>query len=63
MKALAFVLLLGACAPLVSQPAVCKGTAADRDALTAALLADGGPESLMAGQVLIARLDAFCDGA
>ena len=47
------------CAP-ASQVALCEGTAADRDALADALLEDGGDTSVVAGERLIARLDAGC---
>ena len=54
-------LLLSGCAS-VSVPAICKGTEGPRDALTIALLADGGPQSTVAGANLIAKLDAGCGG-
>lgn len=41
--------------------AVCDATAADRTALAAALVADGGPSSMAAGRTLISRLDAGCN--
>ncbi len=44
----------------VSQNAICDATVKDRDALTVALLEDGGDASLVAGQNLIAKLDAGC---
>ena len=53
------MLLLSGCVS-VSAPAICKGTERPRDALTAALLADGGPQSTVAGANLIAKLDAGC---
>lgn len=41
--------------------AVCDATASDRTALAAALVADGGPNSMAAGRTLISRLDAGCN--
>ena len=43
-----------------SQPAICEGTASATDAHAAALVADGGPRSLVTGDLLIAQLDAGC---
>ena len=43
-----------------SQPAICTATANDRDALASALQMDGGDLSVVAGQHLIAKLDAGC---
>jgi hypothetical protein len=46
--------------PATSADAICRGTAAARDNLAAALLADAGDRSLVAGDTLIALLDAGC---
>lgn len=61
-------LFLAAMLPLIVsgctavQPvAVCDATAGDRQALAAALVADGGPNSMAAGRTLISRLDAGCN--
>ncbi len=51
--------LVTSCAS-VSQNAICDATIKDRDALTQALLLDGGDVSVVAGQNLIAKLDAGC---
>ena len=53
------LMLCSACVS-ASQPALCSATANDRDALASALAADGGPRSLVAGQHLIAKVDAGC---
>ena len=64
MKPLLLTLTLGTlatgCAP-ASQVAICDGTAVERDALADALLEDGGDASVVAGERLIARLDAGCN--
>lgn len=51
--------LVSACV-IASPAAICEGTASATDAHTAALLADGGPLSLVTGDLLIAQLDAGC---
>ena len=56
---LSLTLLISGCAT-VPQSAICAGTERERDALNVALLADGGPQSLVAGANLIAKLDAGC---
>jgi hypothetical protein len=43
-----------------SQPAICDGTAEARDALNAALLVDGGDQSVVAGAQLLSIMDAGC---
>ena len=48
--------------PIASPNALCEGTVAERDELTVALLTDGGDQSVVAGERLIARLDAGCRG-
>jgi len=67
MKRLAFLalmmLVIGSligCARPASDLAVCDGSAAARDAHTAALLADGGDQSVLTGARLLALLDAAC---
>jgi hypothetical protein len=63
-KFMAMILLLLAAgcstALTTSGDAICDGTRAARAELTRALLADGGDQSVMAGQVLISQLDAAC---
>jgi hypothetical protein len=44
-----------------SGDALCAATRADRADLAAALVEDGGDRSIVAGQKLIARLDAGCN--
>lgn len=58
---LTLTLLMSGCAN-VSATAICSGTVGDRDALTLALLEDGGPKSKTAGANLISKLDAGCGG-
>lgn len=55
-------MILTGCASGRSDEALCEGTEADRTALAAALVVDGGPESRASGRTLIARLDAGCGG-
>lgn len=52
-------LLASGCAN-VSETAICDGTERLRDAHTAALLADGGPQSQVTGARLLSALDAGC---
>lgn len=61
MQRLAIILamLASGCAS-VNQIAICDGTRQERDALADALLLDGGDVSLVAGQALIAKIDAGC---
>ena len=49
-----------ACVTATDGAAICDGTEASRDTLAAALLEDGGDSSVVAGQALIAQLDAAC---
>ena len=53
------LLLMIACVN-VAPVAICEGTASATDAHAAALVADGGPLSLVTGDLLIAQLDAGC---
>ena len=53
------LLLLTGCVT-ASPAAICEGTASATDAHAAALVADGGPLSLVTGDLLIAQLDAGC---
>jgi len=57
---LTLTLVGNGCASVTSNSAVCDGSRADRTAHAAALVADGGPQSLVTGQRLISRLDAGC---
>lgn len=54
------LLILTGCATGPAGEALCDGTEAERTALAAALVADGGEASRAAGRTLIARLDAGC---
>jgi outer membrane murein-binding lipoprotein Lpp len=53
-------LLVAGCVSVGSGSALCDATASDVDALAGALVADGGDRSVVAGQRLIAKLDAGC---
>ena len=44
-----------------SDSALCNGTRQARTDHAAALVADGGPRSLVTGQALISRMDAGCN--
>lgn len=55
--------LVSGCAsvwPIASPSALCEGTANDRDDLMSSLLVDGGDQSAVAGERLLAKLDAGC---
>lgn len=55
--------LVSACSTVslgASSEAGCNATAPFVDALADALLVDGGPQSLVAGENLIATIDAWC---
>jgi len=52
--------LLTGCASVVSDSAVCAGTAAATADHAAALSEDGGPRSKVTGAFLIRQLDAGC---
>ena len=56
------ILILPACGSMTapSEAALCTGTQALLANHAAALVADGGPQSLVTGQALIATLDAGC---
>lgn len=64
MKRISLVMtltLLGAgCMSVPSTDALCDGTRQARTDHAAALVADGGPRSLVTGQALISRMDAGC---
>ena len=53
-------LLAAGCTSATSERAICDGSAALRDAHTAALLDDGGDQSVTTGAALLAALDAAC---
>ena len=53
-------LLASGCGSVGSLEASCRGTADARSAHAAALVADGGPLSLVTGANLIAQIDAAC---
>ncbi len=54
--------LAAGCSPAIqtSGDAICAGTRQARADHAAALVLDGGPQSLVTGQALIARVDAGC---
>lgn len=54
------LLTLTGCATVQSVNAMCQRSEAARTALAAALVADGGPQSMAAGRTLIATIDAGC---
>jgi len=57
------LMLVSACSTVslgASSEAGCQATAPFADALADALLVDGGPQSLVAGENLIATIDAWC---
>lgn len=58
---LTLTLLVSGCANVQSDSAICNGTAQSRTAHAAALVADGGPLSLVTGATLIQQIDAGCD--
>lgn len=60
LVSIAAAIVLSGCA---TEPVsgICPLTMTERDALTVALLDDGGPESRAAGRDLIQTVDAWCD--
>jgi hypothetical protein len=57
---LTLTLLVSGCANAPSDSAICNGTEQSRTAHAAALVADGGPLSLVTGATLIQQIDAGC---
>jgi hypothetical protein len=57
---LTLMLLLHGCTS-VQRNSICDGTAQSRTAHAAALVADGGPQSLVTGALLIQQIDAGCE--
>ena len=57
---LTLTLPLISCATAPSTSAICDGTVQSRTAHAAALVADGGPRSLVTGAFLIQQIDAGC---
>ena len=57
---LALTLPLISCATAPSTNAICDGTIQSRTSHAAALVADGGPLSLVTGALLIQQIDAGC---
>jgi len=51
---------LTGCEIVVNSAAICDGTKRLRDAHTAALLADGGDQSVITGSALVKAIDAGC---
>lgn len=58
--AVILMMILTGCSGGPGGEALCEGTASERTAHAAALVADGGPQSRATGRTLIARLDAGC---
>ena len=58
---LTLMLLLSSCATVPNTNAICDGTAQSRTAHAAALVVDGGPQSLVTGALLIQQIDAGCE--
>jgi hypothetical protein len=53
-------MLLNGCANAPNDSAICNGTAQSRTSHAAALVADGGPHSMVTGALLIQQIDAGC---
>jgi hypothetical protein len=57
---LTLMLPLSGCGDAPSNAAICDGTAQSRTSHAQALVADGGPHSLVTGALLIQQIDAGC---
>ena len=57
---LTLTLLVSGCANVPNNAAICDGTAQSRTAHAAALVADGGAQSMVTGATLIRQIDAGC---
>lgn len=57
---LILMLLVSGCVNALNDSAICNGTAQSRTSHAAALVADGGPLSLVTGAILIQKIDAGC---
>ena len=57
---LTLTLLVSGCATAPNTSAICDGTIQSRTTHAAALVADGGPLSLVTGALLIQQIDAGC---
>ncbi len=57
---LTLTLLLNGCAT-APRNSICDGTIQSRTAHAAALVVDGGPQSLVTGALLIQQIDAGCN--
>lgn len=57
---LMLTLLVSGCATALNDSAICDGTAQSRTSHAEALVADGGPQSLVTGALLIQQIDAGC---
>lgn len=57
---LTLTLLVSGCATAPNNAAICDGTAQSRTSHAAALVADGGAQSLVTGALLIRQIDAGC---
>ncbi len=58
---LTLMLPLSGCGNAPSNAAICDGTAQSRTSHAAALVADGGPHSMVTGALLIQQIDAGCN--
>lgn len=55
------LMLLSGCGVGLNESAICDGTAQSRTAHAAALVVDGGPQSILTGALLIRQIDAGCE--
>lgn len=58
---LILILPLNGCGNAPNDTAICSGTAQSRTSHAAALVADGGPSSVVTGALLIQQIDAGCN--
>jgi hypothetical protein len=59
-RAAMLTMIASGCVSGRTSEAICSRTEPQRTALAAALVADGGPQSMAAGRTLIATIDAGC---
>lgn len=57
---LTVMLPLSGCGNVPNNAAICDGTAQSRTSHAQALVADGGPRSMVTGALLIQQIDAGC---
>jgi hypothetical protein len=58
---LTLTLPLSGCGNVPNNSAICDSTMQSRTSHAAALVADGGPKSMVTGALLIQQIDAGCD--